>query len=130
MPELKNEESRALRKPRFRLPGETTVIKTTFALLCLLSFGGLAFGQATSTGQGLSSEPVVYEFRSHTEHAAPQAMGQEQNLLIGSGNAQAHGVRPLWEVYVSSQAMPLGDAARLLRKEHSSAKKADVVWEN
>jgi hypothetical protein len=57
-------------------------------------------------------------------------MGQEQNLLIGSGNAQAHGVRPLWEVYVSSQAMPLGDAARLLRKEHSSAKKADVVWEN
>ena len=107
------------------------MIKTTFATLCLLCFAGTAFGQAATTAQGYSSEPVVYEFRSHIEHAAPQSMGQEQNLLIRSGNAQAHGVRPLWEVHTPpAQFMPLGDAARLLRKEHSSAKKADVVWEN
>jgi hypothetical protein len=90
----------------------------------------MAFGQSSTTAQGMSNEPVVYEFRSHVEQAAPQAMGEERNLLISSGSTQAHGVRPLWEVHVSSQTVPLGDTARLLRKEHSSAKKADVVWEN
>ncbi len=73
---------------------------------------------------------MVYDFRSHAGHASQQSMGQEQNLFTTSGNVQAHGVRPLWEVAKPSYTMPLGDAARLLRKEHATAKKADIVWNN
>jgi hypothetical protein len=105
-------------------------MKTTLVMLCLLCAAGAAFGQAAITNSGLSNEPVVYEFRSHVERAAPQAMGPEQNLLIGSGNAQAHGVRPLWEFATPTHLMPLGDAARLLRKEHATARKAEIVWNN
>ena len=105
-------------------------MKTTLVVFCLFCIAGAAFGQAAVTGTGLSNEPVVYEFQSHVQHAAAQAMGNAQNLLISSGNAQAHGVRPLWEVHVSSQAVPLGDAARVLRKEHAAAKKAGILWNN
>ncbi len=105
-------------------------MKMTFVVLCLFGLAGAAFGQAAVTGTGLSSEPVVYEFQSHAAHAAPQTMGNEQNLLIGSGNAQAHGVRPLWEVHTLAPVVPLGDTARLLRKEHADAKKAEIVWNN
>ncbi|HEV3207190.1 MAG TPA: hypothetical protein VGZ28_09560 [Terriglobales bacterium] len=105
-------------------------MKMTFVVLCLFCLAGAAFGQAAVTGTGLSSEPVVYEFQSHAAHAAPQTMGNEQNLLIGSGNAQAHGVRPLWEVHTLAPVVPLGDTARLLRKEHADAKKAEIVWNN
>ena len=49
---------------------------------------------------------------------------------MSSVNVQAHGVRPLWEVAKPSEPVPLGDAARLLRKEHAAAKKADIVWNN
>jgi hypothetical protein len=45
-------------------------------------------------------------------------------------NVQAHGVRPLWEVAQPAYVTPLGDSARLLRQEHMSAKKAEIVWTN
>jgi len=45
-------------------------------------------------------------------------------------NVQAHGVRPLWEVATPAYVVPLGDSARMLKKEHLDAKKAVVVWTN
>ena len=101
------------------------------ALLVLCFFGAtVAFGQSAGGAGALSAEPVVIEFNSHAQHASYQGMGQEQTLFAQSSNAQAHGVRPLWEVAVPSQVTPLGDSARLLKKEHATAKKAEVVWNN
>jgi hypothetical protein len=106
-------------------------MKITFCGLGILCFAGIAFGQAGSaTSSGMSAEPVVYEFQSHTGHAAQQGMGQTQDIMEQSINVQAHGVRPLWEVAQPAYVAPLGDSARLLRKEHMSAKTAEIVWNN
>jgi hypothetical protein len=58
------------------------------------------------------------------------ATGTEQNLLITSAYTYARGVRPLWEFAPASMEVPLGDMARLLKKEHASAKKSETVWVN
>jgi hypothetical protein len=106
-------------------------MKTTFFALCFLCFTGAAFGQASiAATSSIDSQPQVYEFRSHQGRASQQGMGQEQNLLGVAGYSQAHGVIPLWEVITPSRVTPLGDAARLLKKEHATAKKADIVWNN
>jgi hypothetical protein len=110
---------------------EAISMKITLCVLGILCFAGVAFGQAGSAiGSGISAEPVVYEFRSHEGHATQQSMGQQQNIMEQSMNVQAHGVRPLWEVATPAYVTPLGDSARLLRQEHMSAKKADIVWNN
>jgi len=57
-------------------------------------------------------------------------MAREQNLLNDNGLTFAHGERPLWEVAQTKKVVPLGDIARELRKEHESAPKAEIVWEN
>jgi hypothetical protein len=105
-------------------------MKITLCVLGILGFAGMAFGQAATTTSGLSAEPVVYEFRSHIEHASQPGMGQVHDIMEQSGNVQAHGVRPLWEVATPAYVVPLGDSARMLRKEHSLAKKAEIVWNN
>jgi len=105
-------------------------MKTTLLALCFVCFTGAAFGQATVANSSIDSEPQVYAFRNHQGHASQQVMGQEQNLLGASGYSQAHGVIPLGEVATPSGVMPLGDAARLLKKEHAMAKKADILWNN
>jgi hypothetical protein len=106
-------------------------MKITLCVLGILCFAGVAFGQAASaTASGISAEPVVYEFQSHMGHATQQGMGQQQDIMERSSNVQAHGVRPLWEVATPAYVAPLGDSARLLRQEHMSAKKAEIVWNN
>jgi|ERR1700674_1819434 hypothetical protein len=105
-------------------------MKTTLFALCFVCFTGAAFGQAAVANSSIDSEPQVYAFRIHQGHASQQAMGQEQNLLGASGYSQAHGVIPLGEVATPSRVMPLGDAARLLKKEHAMAKKTDILWNN
>ena len=106
-------------------------MKTTLCALGILCFAGMAFGQAGSaTASGISAEPVVYEFQSHVGHASQQGMGQPQDIMEQSIHVQAHGVRPLWEVATLAHVVPLADSARLLRKEHLSAKKAEIVWNN
>src|ERR1700687_6475632 len=103
-------------------------MKITFCVLGILGFAGMAFGQASSaTAGGISAEPVVYEFQSHVGHAAQQGMGQAQDIMEQSINVQAHGVRPLWEVATPAYVVPLGDSARVLRKEHTYAKKAEII---
>ena len=101
--------------------------------LCVLGFfvlAGAAFGQSAIGGAGLNAQPVISEFASHEGRAQQQGMGQAQNIMEESLNVSARGVRPLWEVHIPSTSVPLGDSARLLRKEHMTAKKAEIVWNN
>jgi hypothetical protein len=105
-------------------------MKITFCVLGILCFAGMAFGQAATTANGLSAEPIIYEFQTHVGHAAQQGMGQAQDIMETSINVQAHGVRPLWEVAKPAYVAPLADSARMLRQEHMSAKKAEIVWTN
>jgi hypothetical protein len=73
-------------------------MKITFCVLGILCFAGMAFGQAGSaTSSGISAEPIVYEFQSHSARAAQQGMGQAQDIMEQSVNVQAHGVRPAAE---------------------------------
>jgi hypothetical protein len=108
---------------------EMNAMKATLFVLCLLCTTA-ALGQSAVGGATLNSQPQVFQVPSHPAHASPQPMGREQNLLGHSGFNYAQGERPLWEVAPKSYAMPLGDAARILRKGHATAKKADIVWEN
>jgi hypothetical protein len=59
-------------------------------------------------------------------------MAREQSLLGGSDTVTiAQGERPLWEVAPPDpHTIPLGDTARLLKKEHETVKKAQFVFEN
>jgi hypothetical protein len=100
---------------------------TLLFLLCLLCTSA-AFGQSGAAASPMSSEPVVYAFYSHPQHAAQQSMGQEQNLLGNSCYVSAKGERPLWEF--APPETPLGDVARVLRKEHEMARKAHYFWNN
>ena len=105
-------------------------MKTTLLVVGLLCFAGAAFGQATVGTSGLSAEPVVYQFQSHEGHASQMDMGRHQDIMEQYSNVHAHGVRPLWEVAKPAYVVPLGDSARMLRKEHLDAKKAEIVWNN
>jgi hypothetical protein len=100
-------------------------MKTGLLALCFLC-GTAAFGQSAG-GTALSNDVQVLEFPSHAVRAAAQPMAQEQNLLGQTGYFYAQGERPLWEVQPLSQSVPLGDIARMLKKEHATAKKADIV---
>ncbi|HEV2713632.1 MAG TPA: hypothetical protein VGU64_00110 [Terriglobales bacterium] len=104
-------------------------MKTTLFVLCLLCATG-AFAQAGLQGSVLSSEPSVFRMPSHVEHAFQQAMTQGQSLLEASGSSYARGEKPLWEFAPQTAPTPLGDSARVLRKEHDAAPKAAIVWNN
>jgi len=104
-------------------------MKTIFLLLCFLC-ATLSFGQTSVAINPMVNEPQMVTFFSHQSHAIQQSISQEQNLLERSGFTYAQGERPLWEVAPKSQATPLGDVARALRKEHETAKKADIIWQN
>ena len=106
-------------------------MKTLCFALCLL-LTAAAFGQSAGS---ISNQPQVREIPSHTLHAAAQPMGREVSLLVGSRNVSAQGEKPLWEAVGSTEtprvpdAMPLGDVARLLRRQHATAQKATIVFE-
>lgn len=104
-------------------------MKTIVFGLCFLC-ATAALGQSGATGSVLSNNPAVLEFTGHDAIAAQHPMGREQSLLEASGFTWAQGERPLWEFATASHPTPLGDSARVLRKEHASAKKAEVVWNN
>ncbi|MBZ5652717.1 MAG: hypothetical protein LAO18_19790 [Acidobacteriia bacterium] len=105
-------------------------MKTALLVWGILVFAGAAFGQASSGAMGLNAEPIVYEFQSHPGHASQMEMGKHQDIMEQFTNVQAHGVRPLWEAAKPAYVVPLGDSARMLKKEHMNAKKAEVVWTN
>jgi hypothetical protein len=106
-------------------------MKTLLLALCLL-LTTVAFGQAAHSA---NNQPQVREIPSHPLHAGYQPMAREVSLLAGFGGVSAQGEKPLWEAARVpdaarvQDAMPLGDVARLLRKQHATAKKATIVFE-
>lgn len=101
-------------------------MKTNLFVLCFL-FATAAFGQVGGSAPLNSS----LQFSGHADHAGPAGMAQEQNLWGGSGSVVvARGEQPVGEVVPEKYEMPLGDAARIQRKEHATDKKSLVVWEN
>ena len=99
-------------------------MKTALFVLCFLG-ATAALGQ--STGSAMMSSTV--QMPNHAEHASQQPLAQEQNLLERSSYLIAQGERPLWEVQQVSKSrpVPLGDIARMFRKDHELVKKADIV---
>ena len=108
---------------------ETNLMKATLLVLCFFA-ATAAFAQSSVGAALLNNEPVMVAFTSHDGHASQHEMGSAQNLLEPSSYVHARGERPLWEVASPSQGAPLGDSARMLKKAHESAKKADIVWAN
>jgi len=104
-------------------------MKTALFVLWLFCATGV-WGQSAVGGSSLSYEPVVSWAPSHAQHASQQPMAQGHNLLESSGFNYARGEKPLWEVAPITVAVPLGDAARVVRKEHAAAQKAIKVWTN
>jgi hypothetical protein len=102
------------------------MMKTGLLILSLLCATS-ALAQSSSGSANLSNE---LQFSTHNERATQLPMAQEQNLLANSSYSFAQGERPLWEVQPLSHSVPLGDVARRMKKEHETAKKADIIWNN
>lgn len=100
-------------------------MKTTVFAICILCATG-ALGQ--SVGSVLSNQAQPFQMPDHAMRAYQRPLATEQNLLETSGLAYAQGERPLWEFAPAPNRTPLGDIARLLKKEHTTAKKANKVW--
>jgi hypothetical protein len=101
-------------------------MKITLLALCFLCTTS-ALGQMGAT---LSNEVQVYDVPSHPQQATHRPMGTRQDLREGSDVVEARGERPLWEVAPKTKVVPLGDIARMLRKQHETAPKAEIIWEN
>ena len=101
-------------------------MKKMLFTLCLLC-APHAFGQAVGVA---NYEPQPLVIATHEQRASQQDMGSEKSLLINSYNAHEHGTRPLYELAPVKTETPLGDTARMLKKQHAGSKKADIVWEN
>jgi len=105
-------------------------MKTAFFAFCLLcataavaqSVGGAALSAATLSN--------TVQMTSHDQHASQHPLAEEKNLLEHFAYVYAQGERPLWELGTVPQTAPLGDVARMVRKEHKTAKKAATVWNN
>jgi hypothetical protein len=104
------------------------MFKTLFLLSCL-QLASVAFGQSAAGTAVLDNQPVRINIPSHPQTAAPQPMGTELTLLGDAHFVSAEGTRPLWEVQHPAETMPLGDYARMLRKQQLTAKKAVKVLE-
>ena len=98
---------------------------TLFALTLLCATG--AFAQITAAVR--SSQPAPVQFESHPAQATQHHLASEENILFTANNSYAQGERPLWEVAKPAPEIPLGDIARTLRNQHSTAKKAVKVLE-
>jgi hypothetical protein len=105
---------------------EINAMKTTLFVLCCLC-ATAALGQSVGS---VAAAPVTstIQMASHAEHATQQPLAQEQNLLERSNYYYAQGEMPLWEAQGRSKShpVPLGDIARMLRKDHELVKKADI----
>ena len=104
-------------------------MKTALFMLCFIC-ATTALGQSAGGSVGGATLSSTVQMASHAEHATQTALAQEQSLLEHSNYFCAQGERPLWEVQPMSQShpVPLGDIARMLKKEHATAKKADIVF--
>ena len=101
-------------------------MKKTLLVICLLS-ATAAFGQYY--GGSMNSQPQFYEPPSHPAHASYAPLAQETNIITGNNFTYAQGERPASD-FPQQAAVPLGDAARELKKQHETVKRARFVWEN
>lgn len=101
-------------------------MKKILLVLCLLSTS-TAFGQYFVNH--LDSQPQVYQAPDHPAHASYAPIAQERGIVGGGGTTYAQGDRPASD-FPQAAAVPLGDTARELEKQHALVKKARVVWEN
>src|ERR1700733_7728282 len=99
-------------------------MKTAIFIFCLFC-ASAALGQAGATGA--IATPIA--MAEHPIHAEQHDMARPQNIYEHSDYTYAQGERPLWEFGTISHPVPLGDIARVLRKEHALARKADIIWE-
>jgi hypothetical protein len=101
----------------------TLVALGFFCLLC----AGSALAQNAPV---LSNTPQPLQMSDHAQHADEHSMRLETSLLgSGSHYTYAQGEVPLAELGSPIYHTPLGDIARDLRKEHSTAPKAVKVLE-
>jgi hypothetical protein len=102
-------------------------MKTTLFVLFFLFCVASAFGQVASA---ISSQPSGVVMAEHPLHASQHEMRQEESLLGTTPYTYAQGEQPLWQFPSDKRVTPLGDIARAYRKEHETAKRAEIIWEN
>ena len=100
--------------------------KILLMISCLL-LTSAAFGQYGASR--LDSQPQIYHAPDHPLHAAYSALAQEHGLVGGGSINFAQGERPVSD-FPQAAVLPLGDAARELKKQHALLKKSRFVWEN
>jgi hypothetical protein len=102
-------------------------MKNVVFVLCLLC-ATAAFAQyggpSTLNSSGISSQVA-----SHPAHASYVAMSQEQSVLSSASYSSDHGDRPASD-FPQQEAVPLGTAARELKRQHAELKKSRYVWVN
>ena len=107
-------------------------MKTTLFALFLLAIPA-AFAQANYTATyAASSQAQMLEVVDHPQHAEQHALATEHPLLSSSDSTYARGERPLGDfvpVPPRQSSVPLGDVARVFRKEKLATKKAEIVFE-
>lgn len=103
-------------------------IKIVVFAICLLSTAA-ALGQNMAGVSALSNQSQMLQLPDHPQHASLHALAPEQTLLPSSSIVYARGEQPLWEFAPKEDIQPLGDIARIFRKEHAEAKKAVMVWD-
>jgi hypothetical protein len=98
------------------------------SVLCTTAALGQTIG-AVATSPSMAN---TYQMITHEQHASAQHLATERSLFEGTQPVlTAQGELPLWEVAPKDPPhVPLGDTARLLKKQHESAKKAQFVFEN
>jgi hypothetical protein len=91
-------------------------------IMLFIAFEGKGRCQSASVQNG-QAQPL--QMPEHPMHAAPHAMGSEQNLLDNSAISYAQGERPMSEFLSEPKPeVPLGDIARYYR-DHKYVPKED-----
>jgi len=104
-------------------------MKTTIVALSFLCFlcAATAFAQSAPV---LPNNPQPVQMQDHPQHASEHAMGLETSLLSSnSPYTYAHGEVPLADLASPMYYTPLGEIARVFRKERTTAAKAVKVLE-
>jgi hypothetical protein len=99
--------------------------KLLFVLL--LFSASAAFGQYSVNH--LENQPNVFHPAEHPATAFYSHLAGERSIVGGGGTDYARGDRPASD-FPQMAVVPLGDAARELKKQHAQVKKARIIWEN
>jgi hypothetical protein len=102
-------------------------MKTTIFVLCFFC----AAAACAQSANVLSGTPQPLQMFDHPQHASEHAMAPETTLFSASSPySYAKGEVPLVELGSLEYQTPLGDVARVYRKEHIAVPKAAKVSEN